>query len=354
MSLVEAVASIAVFPPNGLGDAMLTLPAIEALELAYPCARITLLGRAVHAALFRGRPGPIAEVYVVGDSFEERLHHIDALRQRRFDLAVQLHGGGAQSNAFIRALQARVSIGAMAHDAPPLDRAIPYARHQQEVMRQLEIVALVGASPTIFDPRLAVTANDRAQLTEYVDVREPYIVLHPGATDKRRRWDPRRYARLARQLSARGYQIYVTGDSTERADTRAVSDLSDVEDLGGKLTIGALVALLARAELVVGNDTGALHLARAAGASTVTLYWLGNLINFAPLARARHRSLVSWRVHCPICRSEQVRVRCPHDVSFVDDISYAEVETATLDALADSPNVSAKTPSHAARNRCSG
>src|SRR5205807_1381925 len=73
------------------------------------------------------------------------------------------------------------------------------------------------------------------------------------------------------------------------------------------LPLGGFAALLARAAVVVSNDTGPVHLAEAVGAPTVGLYWVGNLINGAPVDRARHRPLISWTIHCPECGEDCTR-----------------------------------------------
>ena len=84
------------------------------------------------------------------------------MRAEGFDLAVQLQGAGCHSNPFVCRLGARVTAGSQAPDAPSLDRTVPYTGHQHEIYRFLEVVGLVGAAPVTLEPRLQVTAHDRA------------------------------------------------------------------------------------------------------------------------------------------------------------------------------------------------
>jgi ADP-heptose:LPS heptosyltransferase len=120
-------------------------------------------------------PAPAAEV----ERFFARM------RAERFDLAVQLQGGGRHSNPFVCRLGARVTAGSRAPDAPALDRTVPYTGHQHEIHRFLEVVSQVGAAPVTLEPRLAVTDADRA---EAAAVRagddRPLVVLHPGANNR--------------------------------------------------------------------------------------------------------------------------------------------------------------------------
>ena len=123
MDSSNGVRRIAVLRCNALGDYLMATPALAALRATFPEAEITLLASAWHAAFLGGRPGPVDRVLVVprvpglagqpaGAPPEEALSGFLAdARAYRYDLAVQLHGGGAVSNPLIRALGARWSIG---------------------------------------------------------------------------------------------------------------------------------------------------------------------------------------------------------------------------------------------------
>jgi hypothetical protein len=114
-----------------------------------------------------------------------------------------------------------------------------------------------------------------------------------------------------------------------------------VSVLAGTMTLGEGLALLASADVVVANDSGPRHLAQAVGASTVGIFWFGNVVNAAPLARGRHRVHLSFTVRCPVCRVDVTQVgwraeRCEHDVSFVDDVDVAPVLADALELMATS------------------
>jgi ADP-heptose:LPS heptosyltransferase len=346
---VADVERIAVLRANALGDLIVALPALEALRAAYPRAEITLLGREVHRALLLSRPSPVDRVVVlppgfVGDEPEAlgqdaRDAFLGALASEPWDLALQLHGGGRNSNPIVRGLGARVTAGSRTPDAPALDRWIPYDRDQWEVGRYLEIVGLVGASPVSLEPRLPVTDADcQAALDALPELRErPYAVIHPGSTDPRRRWPLDRFAAVARSIQAAGRRPVVTGTPPEAG---LVADL--VRAIGGdalaadKLPLPALVGLLAGADLVVSNDTGPLHLAAAVGTRTVGIYWVGNALSAGPLTRARHRPVISWQVRCARCGRRLSSDRCPHEDSWVTEVALEDVVAAARSLLATS------------------
>jgi len=346
--LVDDVRNIVVLRANGIGDFVVAIPALEALRAAYPDARITYLGLPWHPELLEGRPGPWDAVDVVppypnmiagGAVDDARID--DFFRRHRgehYDLAVQLHGGGGNSNPFMERFGARITAGARDNDAPPLDRWVRYSYYQHEVLRFLEVVALVGAAPVTVEPRLALTAADvRHAETALPISAQPLVVLHPGASDPRRRWPAESFAELARALGERGCRVAVVGHGPDDARAGArIAELSDAVDLVGELDMKGMTGVLARARLVIANDSGPRHLGAALGTPTVGVYWVGNVINAGPLLRGRHRVAVSFRNTCPLCGMDQAALgsqRCPHDDSFVADVTVDEVLAHAADLL---------------------
>ncbi len=337
---------------NRVGDLVFVLPALEALRARWPGAELVLLGCRWHAPFLAGRPGPVDRVEVVPPS--EGVNALDGppageaeleaffarMRAERFDLAVQLHGGGRFSNPFVARLGAARTAGLRAEDAPGLDVEVPYVYWQSEVLRGLEVARALGCPPVDPAPRLAVTEADRADAAPWTPA-GPFAVLCPGASDGRRRWPPRRFAAVGDALAADGLRILVAGSADEDAVVDAVVTAMDApaEALAGAVSLGGLVALLAGAAVAVTNDSGPLHLAAATGTPTVGVYWVGNVINGAPPFRARHRPLLSFRTACPRCSADCMAPDggCDHDDSFVADVPPGEVVAAARALLARSP-----------------
>ncbi len=340
LRMEPGIRKIAVLRANGIGDFMFALPALDALRTAYPSAELVLLGAPLHRELLNGRPGPVDRVIVVppykGVRDEAGVRHdpveierfFAAMRREEFDIAIQLHGGGRNSNPFVLRLGARLTIGLRTPDAPPLDRWVPYVYYQPEIMRYLEVVSLMGVLPTGFEPRLEITYADIAGARGLVpEGTGPLVALNPGASDPRRRWPVEKFAAVGDALARDGARIIITGAASDRtlADGVRRRMRTQARDLAGAVTLSGLVGLLAHCDLVVSNDSGPLHLAAATGAATAGIFWCGNLINGAPLTRTRHRQAIAWRLDCPICGASNIAVRCEHEASFVADVEVDEV-----------------------------
>ena len=350
--------SIAVVRANAMGDYLLTEPALAALRAAAPAARIVLIGGDWHVRCLTGRPGPIDEVVlaprVTGvrdpapghpeDSAVTR-DFFDRMQDRRFDLAIQLHGGGRNSNPFTRSLGASWSVGLRARGAPDLDRTIPYEFWQHEVARHLEVVALLGAAPVHLAPTLPVTAADvRAALQVLtgagLDPDAPLAVIHPGATDPRRRWPAAGFAEVCATLADQGAQVVLVGTAEDRGLVSAVrARAPQATDLAGALSFEALVGLMSTAVVMVGNDSGPRHLAAAVGTPSVSVYWFGNVINAGPVERGKHRVHLSWTTRCPVCAAgcvgDPAPRGCAHQTSFVADVPAAAVCASASEVYAE-------------------
>jgi ADP-heptose:LPS heptosyltransferase len=266
-----------------LGDFIFILPALTALRKAYPTAQIVLLGRDWHAAFLQKRPGPVDRIITVphggvGDESnpaitpQQREEFIQTLVAEYFDLAIQLHGGGRHSNPFIRRLGARYTVGLKTPDAPPLDKWVPYVYFQSEILRYLEVVGLVGAVTTDHKPRLAVTPADLEEAYQVVpQTQQPLVVLHPGASDPKRRWPLQNFRQLGVRLADEGLKIVVSGSAAEEwLAAKLVTTIGRAAlNVAGRLSLAGLAGLLSRCVLVVSNDTGPLHLAGAVGSENV-------------------------------------------------------------------------------------
>lgn len=348
--MVDSTGRIAVLRANGIGDLVFALPALDAIRAAHPSAEIVLLGLPWHVGFFDGRPGPVDRVEIVPKWPGVRDGEPDAAEQdaffarmaeERFDVAVQMHGGGRNSNPFVLRLGAHRAVGLRSHDAPSLDAWIPYRYFQSEVQRCLEVASLVGARPLGAYPHLVVTPDDfGAAEAALPSDGAPIVVLNPGAGDGRRRWPTSSFAQVGQQARTAGARVVVTGDSGDTPLAEQIrASLPEAVDLTGKLTLGGLLGVFARSSVVVSNDSGPLHLAEAVGTRTVGIFWCGNVINAGAPTRTDHRVLMSWRLECPVCGANCMTAGCDHHVSFVAEVPADEVATETLDLLAQAPVV---------------
>ena len=356
-SALPDIHKIAFLRPNALGDFIFALPALRALRETYPQAEIVYLGKQWHAQFIPGHVPTVDRVVVVppysgvgepeGAAVDQTQidTFFEQMRAEHFDLAVQAYGGGGHSNPFLLHLGAKHTVGTRTPESVPLGAAVPYQLFHNEILRWLEVVSYAGAQTKHIVPELTVLDADRKeahhQLFEH-DIEAPYVVIHPGATDKRRHWPSEYFGQVANHLIKTGYRVIVTGVSSEKdiVDAVVAATHDKAVPFCGNLTIGGMTGLLAEAALVLSNDTGPLHVAGAVGAKTVGIYWVGNLITAGHMTRMYDRPHISWTVNCPVCGTSCVtdphhpwQGGCAHQESFVADVQPEDVLASCLSLL---------------------
>lgn len=348
----ERVKKIAVLRANALGDLILSLPSFEALKKSLPEAEVVLLGRNSHVKFYQGLIGPIDRIIPIPSSIkfdetilissDERDSFISELQREEFDIAIQLHGGGRFTNAFIQMIRAKKTIGAKTPDAPGLDINLPYLQFHHEILRELEIVEKAGAriehlAPRIF-PTEAARYKGRRFLSENItdnSFTSPYILINPGATDPRRRWPAGKFAFLSEALRDKGGKVLINigpheGDLLDeiKSSLRKPDDIVFISP-----GLDDLTGLVSLCSLVISNDTGTLHLAMALGIPSVALFWYRNLLNYGPLSARNTRVLISWQTSCPVCQINCIESRCDHQDSLIAEIQEQAVMEASNELL---------------------
>lgn len=293
----------------GLGDMLCAVPAWRALRAGYPDARITLIGlpetRALAARFgtyidsfmeFPGYPG-MKERTPEMPELLEFLHGV----QGQFDIALQMHGSGVITNHFTVLLGAKQTAGFYLPDqfCPNRQNFLLYPDYEPEIWRNLRLVSHLGVPLHGDDLEFPIFDWDREEFERLPEAQplwpDRYIVIHAGASDAHRCWPVDRFAAVADELAARGYQIVLTGSAAEKPLARdlAARMAHPVIDLAGQTSIGALAVLLQQARLVVCNDTGVSHLAAALRAPSVVVFQHTEVVRWAPLNRTLHRVVSS-------------------------------------------------------------
>jgi len=280
-----------------IGDLVHSTPAIRALRRTYPEAELHLLALPVVADVLAGDPDldrvltydPHAWMrpwgLFHGEVYRAALALVRALRAYHYDLCVSICGDWASIVARVSGARRRVGYQGEAYSYFLTD-PIPgrrYELRQHEVAYVLALARAAGATvePADYLPRLTVNPSAAAAIgallaARGVDVARMLVVFHVGATNGwAKRWPVEYWAELGDRLVVEwGAQIVLTGAACDQLLTHAVHAgmREPVIDLAGETTLPQLVALLARARLVISGDSGPAHIAGAVGTPVVAMY----------------------------------------------------------------------------------
>jgi ADP-heptose:LPS heptosyltransferase len=290
--------------PDHLGDLLLTGPALAALRTALPEAELSLLvgpwseevarrGPAVDRVETCPFPGfSRAPKRSVIEPYQTLLTEARRLRGR-FDLAVILrpdHWWGALLAA-LAGVPSRLGYASpltvpLLTEALALPSGVHASRLSLTLARRANVLA-GGTWPAETPGPVFRLRDDELAWADHLlaDDPRPLALLHPGSGSPLKDWPAPRWATVADALSARGARLMISGGPDDPATPQAVAAAmqSPALLLAGKTTLGQLGALCKRATLVLGVDSGPLHLAAALGTPTLRLYGPTDEAIFGPL-----------------------------------------------------------------------
>lgn len=280
------IARLVVRLPNWLGDVVMAAPALAALAAARPETRRMVECAPALVPLARLLPG-VDEVVArpAGRGPAALSAQARALGALRADAALILPRSLRAALAPWRArIPVRVGWGTR-WTAPFLTHAARHWRPLRAGHRSRWFAALASAFGG--DPEglacgpLAPTAEQRvqgAQVLHALGARgdAPLVVLEPGAAyGPAKCWPAERYGRLAAGLLAQGLDVLTVGTPASAAVEARVARHAGpglLKGVGRTPDLGALIGVLARARLLVSNDTGPMHLAAALGTPVLALF----------------------------------------------------------------------------------
>ena len=292
-----------------LGDVLLATPTLHAIKSAYPEARLTVVVNRGTEDILRGNPHVDEILPLDRGSIRQQSRFILDIRRRRFDTVIDLTDGDRA--AFLTWISgAGVRIGFNAEQrwtGRCYTTVVTGGAGAHRIERDLAALAPLGIEARDRIPRIWLGSEDDArvgQLAAQLGIARDrsWVVIQPGARYWFKAWPPERFAEVADRLNDRfGCQVLVAGSPQEAALTQAVVDhaKSRLLNIAGRSDVRTLAALLKRAALFVGNDTGAMHIAAAVGTPVVGLFGPSNPLEWGP--RGGSTEVIYKGLDCRVC-----------------------------------------------------
>ena len=315
---------ILVRTPNHLGDCIMALPTINQVGEAHPGARVTLLAPRHLAPLFR--PNPTVDEII--ELAPEHVHGLMAvykikelIGKQGFDIGYILPPSfGAAAGFKLGGVKERIGYiadGRRLLLTKPLALPAPLnSKHRSELYFDL-LRRGAGHEVAFHKPKLFLGDDDvRAGidlLTGFgLPENEPYAAIAFRAVAESRRWGTTKYTELIKHLiSQHGIKVVLIGSADDRPDGDAIAaatSTKEVINVAGKTSIREAAAILSRAKLFVGNDSGPAHLAAAVGAPVVVLSGADDPKATSPVA-ARKKLLYLDQLECISCEKNKCPVK---------------------------------------------
>lgn len=305
----DSIRRILIVQLDHLGDAVLTTTMLPSLKSAWPDAELHVLASVANAEVFRASPH-IDDVHVADRNWFERRSGCWSMltaawrlgrrmRSGRYDLGIDVRGDIL--SIFLMVLAGiRIRAGwAMGGGGFWLTHVGQWQPGRHEVLSRLELLRALGIEPPEAHgvrPRLSIGRVDRAHADRHLSrlwtphqwlqacvrgempgrgkiaLSLPLAVIHPVAGTQAKRWPIAYWRRLIDGLRHSGFFVVIIGSGDDRPLNDMIRRQPGVIDLTGELPLTSTLALLERADLFIGVDSGPAHLAAVTGTPSVVLF----------------------------------------------------------------------------------
>jgi len=322
-----ATARILLMRPDHLGDLLFLGPALHWLRARLPEAHITLAigpwGKPALPALTgayddiialpfpafeRGPRASVTARWGLLPRWARRLRvgHYDVAFIARPD-----HWWGAMLARFA-GIPLRLGFDTP-ETAPWLSQTLPVVAEPAAASNLRLLAALTGEQlapdPATFPLHFELTSRDLdaadALLLDIFGVKDPHplAIIHPGSGAAVKLWEDEKWREVAMRLSDVGARVLITGGPNETALAQSVAAVptDNVVDIGGQTSFSTLAALLARADIALGPDSGPLHLAVAMDTPTVHLFGPSDPALFGPWGDSDEHIVIASDWTCTPC-----------------------------------------------------
>jgi len=269
---------------KSIGDVVLTLPAVNAVRARFPTATISFLTSRENAPLVRGFRA-VDEILTLDRAVLSAGHPVKIagelipllrrLRAKNFSLVADFQGyGETEWLAWWSGAPERLGVvykpgrgGLYTRPSPRNDLSHP-AHWNLELLTALGGPALEIRNDYHLPAEALATAREFFA-AHHLDPHQPTLFIQPFTSDRPKNWPLARFVELARTWQARGLQIIFGGGPADRPHLEPARAAGFVVAAGTPLLVSA--GLIQLSTLVVGADTGLLHLAVAQGRRVVML-----------------------------------------------------------------------------------
>lgn len=275
---------------GAIGDVVHSLPVLATLRACYPKAHLAWAVEEKAAPVLEGNRDLNELILLERKKMSEGLgvfyfgRWLQEVRKKSFDVALDLH------NLF------KTGIIAYASHAPVrigfrklregnflfMNRWVkPQPHHRHAIEKYLSLLEPLGLHESQWVRRFPLVwdTSDDERISRFLkqhglDHNEPLVAVNPGANWPSKRWMPDRYAKVADELTKRsGVRTLILWGPGERPLAEAVADaMIERAPIAPETSLKQLMALIKRCGLLIGGDSGPLHLAAALNVPTVSLF----------------------------------------------------------------------------------
>jgi len=338
---------------NNLGDIILATPALQILRESFPKADITLAVSSRSKQYIDGFP-LVDRIIYFNNPFKNRNKKVNllskirilsnslkSLRKERYDIIIELTGQ-IMNQFYLPFLKADYKIGQVNNPINlkifnniVLNKKVISGKRRNEIQRGLDVIQELKRVEVkkIPKPWYPSAQEDEMRVERILQEREikGFVAMHPITPWKPREWPKKRFAVVADWIiKNKDLNIIFIGSKDEREEINKIVHLMKTKkrqrvfNFAGLVTIKQVAALLKKAGLFLGNDSGIAHLAATTKVPAIVIFGPGDERRWGH----KEQIIVRKYINCYPCKQNFNKYKCKRGYSTckaLQEISLEEI-----------------------------
>lgn len=285
---------------SSIGDVLRVMPAVQAIRDAYPRATVDWAVSESSADLVADFPAvdnvlvwrkPQHQIAIPGACAK----YLWRINRGRYDVALDFHGMNILHGLAVAASRAKTRGGFPKWRTREFchlfsnRKAVLSSKLLNRVDEFIELARLVAPNAVVRRPMLPVSPSHHDETErfwlEHCEMGKPTVLVHAPVEALQKRWPPERFAAVADQLIRENLaNVILTCGPHQEAQLRAVVRSMKVHEVPCQAfsSLKSLIEFVRRADVVIANDTGPMHIASAIGTPVVALFPSRNVVYHRP------------------------------------------------------------------------
>ena len=273
--------SICILRLSAIGDVCHAVATVQAIQKRWPNAKITWIIGKVEKMLVEDLPGIEFIVFEKNTGIAGYKALRNQLKKYQFDILLHMQAAFRASliSTFIKATEKWGFDKKNAREGQWLftNRKVPFVQNPHVADGFIAFAKAIGVDDNYqLTWEMPIRESEQAWHNETLGESTNYIVISPAASKAERNWLPDRYAAIANHANQQGYKVVICGGpaASEKSLAEDIVQSCDFEaiNLVGKTSLKQMLAVIAKAKLVIAPDTGPAHMAVTVNTPVIGLY----------------------------------------------------------------------------------
>jgi len=266
-----------------LGDTIISLPAIKSIRNKYPDAQIDIIINSKFKEIWEYNKyyTNLIDFDILWSRYNKRFHIRDLfnylktileIRKQKYDLAIDLRGDIRNIFFLIYMSNANNRVGFDITGGNYFLTNVVEFPFKNEVENNLAIAKSLGGKEESYDYKISKKEEEEVnKLIKEKGIKRNFILLFPSSGYKAKEWQSDRWAEFIDKTHS---QIVMAGTEKDEEKILKISRLTKKQTINliGDLSINELAALIKKSKLVIGCDSGPLHLTSALNKTSIVLF----------------------------------------------------------------------------------